>query len=112
MIARKIASLSALGLTLLVASAHAETKRYLVQFKSAKGFRTFSQNLQSFHVSDFGGPVSTLGGTSVKPLRNLEMLVVQTDDQNMINELKMQAAVERVEIVVDAADVDIVDVEQ
>lgn len=99
MVTRKIAWIG-LFLVALSMGAHAESKRYLVQFKSPQTFKNVMQNMKAFSSSNGGSAGVQLlnsGATVGQAFEHLDMLVIETNDPAAVASLKQHPAIALVE---------------
>ena len=102
MISRKVATFGViLGSLALAVSAHAESKRYLVQFKSPKTFQSVAQTVTHNTASAPGvmAPMRLFNSDAVvaQTLNNIEMLVIESEDGRAVESLRHHPAVGLVE---------------
>jgi subtilisin family serine protease len=104
MITRKATNIGAIIATLAFAlSAHAEAKRYLVQFKSPAAFASAAQAVSAFTGVDTNGVGASqmrLFNTSARvtnTLNHLHMMVVESDDALVIASLRTRPEIALVE---------------
>jgi len=100
MLTRKI-TLVGLVLSLLSLNAQAESKRYLVQFKSSQTFNNVIQNMRGADASRTGSfsgmRLLNSNATVGQAFQHLDMLVIETSDPAAISSLKNHPAIALVE---------------
>jgi serine protease len=102
MLSGKLAAAGSLFAALVLSvSSQADTKRYLVQFKSPATFRSVSRNIQANMIMAPGvmAPMHLFNSSAVvaKSLDHVQLLVIESDDAAAVESLKQHPAVAVVE---------------